>query len=146
MLFRSIPVPALLELQFKERRHRDWASIYEELDADFGSDLMPVEVDNEALMQARNDYRNRLVDALVSATQSVIAAGSPEYGILFARMAVRHDAVREDAYVALMRAQVASGQTPSAVMTYHACRDALSQKLGIYPSPKTSEYFESLLS
>lgn len=135
----------MCELQFKERRQRDWASIYVELDEKFTSDLLPSEVKNESVMRARDEYRNRLVDALVAATQSVVESGNPDYGILFGRMAVKRDDVREDAYVALMRAQVASGQIPSAVLTFHACRDVLSEKLGIYPSPKTSEYFESLL-
>ena len=93
----------------------------------------------------RKNCCSRLVDALVSATQNVVEAGNPQVAIWFARLALSHDDTREDAYVALMRAQIANGQTTAAIMSYHTCRRVLSEKLGIDPSPETVALYESLL-
>ena len=96
-------------------------------------------------MEARNEYRTRLVDALVAATVSAVDTETPQWGIWFARSAVARDETREDAYVALMRAQIAAGQRTAAMMTYLKCRRVLADRLGIDPSPETTALYESLL-
>ena len=106
---------------------------------------MPAETKNALIVQARNDYRTRLVDALVAATESVVEADIPQWGVWFARAAIERDDTREDAYVALMRAQIAGNQRTAAMSTYLKCRRILSEKLGIDPSPETTALYESLL-
>ena len=133
------------ELLFGRPDFQEWADIYTELDRDFANDLLPAETDNPLVISARNDFRSRLVDALVSATHSVVEAGNPQWGIWFARMAVSHDETREDAYVALMRAQIAGDQRTAAIMTFLKCQKVLADELGVDPSPETVALYESLL-
>ena len=122
-----------------------WSTLFAEIDRDFSSDLMPSEQRNVLVIKARNEYRTRLIDALVAATMSIVDAGSPQWGIWFARAALSHDETREDAYLALMRAQIAGDQRTAAMMTYLRCRRVLSDRLGIDPSPETTMLYESLL-
>ena len=133
------------ELLFGRPDFRGWAALYTELDRDFANELLPSEDDEGVVSRIRSECRSRLVDALVSATQSVIDGGNLQLAIWFGRSAIGHDETREDAYVALMRAQVANGQRTAAIMTYHQCRRVLADKLGVDPSPETNAFYESLL-
>ena len=122
-----------------------WSQLYTEVNRDFSYELMPSDRKNPFISRARNDYQNRLVDALVSATISATEQKSPRWGIWFGREALAHDDTREDAYVALIRAQKAAEQRTAAMDTYLRCRRVLSEKLGIDPSPETRRLYESLL-
>ena len=122
-----------------------WSDLFAEIDRDFSCDLLPSETKNILIVEARNEYRTRLVDALVAATVSAVDTETPQWGIWFARSAVARDETREDAYVALMRAQIAAGQRTAAMMTYLKCRRVLADRLGIDPSPETTALYESLL-
>ena len=133
------------ELLFSVPDIERWSLLFSEIDRDFSSDLMPSERKNALIMQARDDFRSRLVDALVAATMGVIDANNPQWGVWFARAAIARDETREDAYVALMRAQIAGNQRTAAMMTYLNCRRALSDCLGIDPSPETTALYEGLL-
>ncbi|MBR0404894.1 MAG: bacterial transcriptional activator domain-containing protein [Eggerthellaceae bacterium] len=133
------------ELLFGRPDFKGWTALYAEIDRDFSNELLPSENGGDIVEQIRNDCRSRLVDALVSATQSVIDGGNNQLAIWFARAAVGHDETREDAYVALMQAQIANSQRTSAMMTYHRCRRALADHLGMDPSPETTALYESLL-
>ncbi|MBQ9004043.1 MAG: hypothetical protein IJ087_19540, partial [Eggerthellaceae bacterium] len=133
------------ELLFGAPNVEKWAALFTEIDRDFSSELMPAERKNRLIVQARHEYRTRLVDALVAATTSIIEIDNPRWGVWFARTAIAHDETREDAYVALMRAQIAGNQRTAAMMTYLKCRRVLSDQLGIDPSPETTMLYESLL-
>ena len=133
------------ELLFGRPDFNGWTALYAELDRDFGNELLPSEGSSEIVDQIRSDCRSRLVDALVSATRSVIDGGNKQLAIWFARAAVGHDETREDAYLALMQAQIANSQRTAAMMTYHKCRRALADYLGMDPSPETTALYESLL-
>ena len=133
------------ELLFGPVDSDEWYEIYTEIDRDFTGDLLPVEERSALVAKIRDEYRGRLVDALVTATLRLIEAGHPQRGIWFAREAIKREPVREDAYVALMRAQIAHDQRTAAMMTYLSCRRVLSEELGIDPSPETTALYESLL-
>ena len=133
------------ELFFGKPDHNVWAELYGEIDQDFASDLMPSENQNSLIIEAREACRTRLIDALVAATGSITQYGEPQQGIWFARAALEHDDTREDAYAALMRAQIACGQRTAAISTYLACQRVLSEKLGVDPSPETVALYESLI-
>ena len=133
------------ELLFGNPDPQEWASMYAELDRDFSNELLPSEKNNPLVAAARNDFRLKLVDALVAASQSIVETGNPQWGIWFSRMALKHDKTREDAYVALMKAQIASDQRTAAMMTYLTCQRVLAEELGVDPSPETRALYESLL-
>ena len=106
---------------------------------------MPSEQDNEFVVQARKDRRMQLVDALVAAADRLVAADDAQEGLWFARAALRRDRTREDAYTALMRAQLAAGQRTAALETYFECRRFLTTELGIDPSLATMELYRSII-
>lgn len=133
------------ELLFGRLDFDAWYDMYTEVDRDFTGDLMPAEEHNALVLKLRDEYRGRLVDALIAATLRLVDAGNPQWGIWFARSAIAREETREDAYVALMRAQVANGQRTAAMMTYLTCRRVLSDELGIDPSPEATDLYESLL-
>ena len=133
------------ELLFGRLDFELWLELYTEIDKDFSSELLPMEKTNALVAKTRDDCRRRLVDALVAATQRLIDAGNPEWGIWFARTALVHEPLREDAYVALMRAQIAHNQRTAAMMTYLQCKRVLADELGIDPSPETTALYDSLL-
>ncbi len=134
------------ELLFGPADRGNWLMLYTEINRDFAGDLLPGETTNALIVDARDKLRSHLVDALVSASGNVMETGQPQWGVYFAREAIEHDDTREDAYVALMRAQIASSQRTSAMMTYLRCQKVLADQLGIDPSPETEAIYEELLS
>lgn len=132
-------------LLFGQADQQGWCDLYTEIDRDFASDLMPAERDSALVIRARSDFKTKLVDALVAAALRLADAGDPQWASLFASCALEHDRTREDAYVALMRAQVANEQRTAAMMTYLKCRRVLADDLGIDPSPEVAAMYEKLL-
>lgn len=133
------------DLLFKEVDLERWAETYRQVEEDFGDDLMPSETDNELIVAAREECRARLVDALIAASQRLVGAGGFQQGLWFARSALRRDRTREDAYLALIRAQTAAGQRTAALMTYLSCRRVLRDELGIDPSPEIDALYRTLI-
>ncbi len=133
------------ELQFGRVNFEEWIDLYAEIDRDFSGEILPFEEQNHLIAEVRVDCLNRLVDALVTAAERLTEAGGPQHAIWFARKATERARTREDAYMALMRAQIAHGQRTAAMMTYFTCKRILSDELGIDPSPEMTELYESLL-
>lgn len=122
-----------------------WQSIYGRILELYTDDILPCETENEAIIQARKDYRSRLVDAFVAAAHQLIDAKETVPALWFARSAVSRDETREDAYAALMRAQIEAGQRATALETYFTCRKFLTEELGIDPSVKTVMLYERII-
>ncbi len=132
-------------LLFERPGYGGWAYLYDQVSNKFSDDLVPSENDNDAIVSLRLDYRNRLVDALVAASTRLIAAGDVQEGLWFARAALQRDRTREDAYTALMRAQVSASQRTAALETYFACRRFLTDELGIDPSLETMALYHEII-
>ena len=132
-------------LLFGEPSAEGWAALYAEIDNAFADDLMPSEQDNDLIIRARDEYRTQLVDALVAAANRLVSADSVQEGLWFARAALRRDRTREDAYAALMRAQIAACQRTAALETYFSCRRVLTSELGIDPSLGVVALYRSII-
>ena len=132
-------------LLFGEPSAEGWAALYAEIDNAFADDLMPSERDNDLIIRARDEYRTQLVDALVAAANRLVSADSVQEGLWFARAALRRDRTREDAYAALMRAQIAACQRTAALETYFSCRRVLTSELGIDPSLGVVALYRSII-
>ena len=77
--------------------------------------------------------------------RKLVEAGEVRQGLWFARAALSRDKSREDAYAAVMRAQIASLQRSAALETYFSCRKFLSNDLGIDPSAETMRLYHSII-
>lgn len=133
------------ELMFGDVSISIWSELFREIDRDFSDDLAPFESKNPLILQARGEYHARLVEALVIASMRVVEAGEPTLGVWFARKALAIEETREDAYLALMEAQMACGQRTAAMGTFMRCRKVLAESLGIDPSPEAQNLYERLL-
>ena len=132
-------------LLFDRPDHNEWPGLFSRVEGRFSDDLMPCDDANAYLAASRSEFRNRLVDSLIAASGRLVACGSAQEGLWFARAALKRDASREDAYAALMRAQVASNQRTSAIETYFECRKRLVEELGIDPSAETMRLYHSVI-
>ncbi len=133
------------ELLFGDFDLARWSEIYNQVEGEFGDDLMAAELENEVVGAARAECRARMVDALVVASGRLVASGAPQQGLWFARLALRRDRTREDAYLALIKAQISAGQRTSALTSYLCCRKVLSEELGIDPSLELEGLYRSLI-
>lgn len=128
------------------RDDRDvWEELYEQVSGDFAEDLLPEVVGNAYIDSIRLRLRTQLVDGLVEASNRMEREGETRGAIWFAREALRRDSSREDAYIALMEAQIASSQRGAALDTYFECRRYLSEQLGIDPSRRVVELYRSVI-
>lgn len=122
-----------------------WEELYEKVSCDFGEDLLPEVAGNDHVDSMRARYRTQLVDGLVEAAGRMGQEGESRGAIWFAREALRRDGSREDAYIAMMEAQIASNQRAAALDTYFECRRFLSEHLGIDPSRRVVELYRSVI-
>lgn len=123
----------------------EWRSLYLRLSDLCSQDLMPSEESNDYICRQRDRYRLNLTDALVFASGRLLQAGELQGSIWFAREAWQRDLRREDACMALMRAQAASGQRGSAIESFFTLKRCLADDLGIDPSPRIVELYGSIL-
>lgn len=122
-----------------------WEELYEKASGKFSEDLLPFMTDNPTIESARKKYRDQLVDGLVSASNRLFAQDEVRGATWYAREAKRRDPAREDVYIALMEAQIASDQRACALDTYFECRRFLSETMGIDPSAKVMTLYRSII-
>ncbi len=110
--------------------------LLEDLHRLYRGDLLPSETKCDVIVDARDDYRSQVSDALVQATFRLLDMGEDQTALWFARSALEHERRQEDPYYALMSAQVACGQREAALETYRVCARALMRAFSIDPSPR----------
>ncbi|MDO4291477.1 MAG: BTAD domain-containing putative transcriptional regulator, partial [Eggerthellaceae bacterium] len=132
-------------LLFGTSDKEDWEHLYARVSGEFAEELAPYEEHNEVIDALRDRYRVQLVDGLVAASTRLGMQGEARGSLWFAREALGRDKTREDAYVALMEAQIASGQRSAALDTYFSCRRFLTEQLGIDPSPRIVDLYCSVI-
>lgn len=103
--------------------------------------ILPGETKNPYINNKRIEYRNKVVDALVSASNRLIDAGEIQQALWFAQKALSRDGSREDVYISLMKAQLEAGQRTPAVETYFACKKFLEEDYGLEPSRMMSDLY-----
>ncbi len=122
-----------------------WEMLYSQVNEEFADDLLPSLQDSIEINLLREKYRESLIDGLIATSTRLNSAGEPRGALWFAREAVRRNDKREDAYIALMEAQISSNQRGAALETYFSCRKFLSEELGIDPSVKVVELYRSII-
>lgn len=133
------------DLLFGRNDKDAWEELYEKVSGDFSEDFLPEITDNVYVDAMRRRFRMQLVDGLVEASNRMEREGETRGAIWFAREALRRDHTREDAYIALMEAQIACNQRGAALDTYFECRRHLSEQLGIDPSRRIVELYRSVI-
>lgn len=124
----------------------EWETLAFEIGESYSSDLMPGEEGNEELCMERSRCRLQLIDALVFASSRLLGEGKNQGALWLAREAWHRDPLREDACMALMQAQVASGQRGSAIDTFFVLKKRLADDLGIDPSSEIMALYADILS
>ena len=133
------------ELRFGAVSDENAREIYRQIEEEFSSELLPGEQKNEIIIAAREDCKAQFLDALINGSANLVRMGDGHQAMWLARSAVRKDNLREDAYQALMNAQIAIGQRTAALMTYLKCKKILSEQLGLDPSPDMEAMYQQLL-
>ena len=108
--------------------------------------MLPSETKNAFIKQKRLEYKNKIVDALVAATERLVEAGEVQQALWFGHKALSQDSSREDVYAALMKAQIEAGQRTPAIETYFACKKFLDEELGIEPSQTISKLYTGVIT
>ncbi|MFF5931728.1 ATP-binding protein [Streptomyces hydrogenans] len=114
--------------------------------AALGSELLP-EDRYEDWVQVPRTALGRLRDQLTSGlSERLIAQGQPERALQVLRGAVEDVPTDEARHLLLARTFLDTGQPRLAVQQYHACREALSEELGVRPSAEFEELHRSALA
>ncbi|NED83002.1 AAA family ATPase [Streptomyces sp. SID11233] len=150
-LLRLAPGLVLVDIEEREARARE-ALRTGDLDAMFaahaalGPELLP-EDRYEDWAQAPRAALGRLREQLTSGlSEGLIARGRPERALQVLRIAVDEVPTDEARHLLLARTFLGTGQPRLAVQQYHACREALSDELGVRPSAEFEELHRSALA
>lgn len=92
----------------------------------------------------RHRAEERLLEAVLSAAESALAAGDPERALRLARAAIPRNPAREDLRMVAVRAHAAAGSMVNAVSEYQGFRRELKEQYGIDPSAATEALMETL--
>lgn len=94
----------------------------------------------------RDRIGHQHLDTLVVLGRARVELGSPGPARRVLREAVEMDPVREDAWRALMSAEVTAGNSAGALRAYEECRQHLAEMLGVDPSPATRDLHHEILT
>lgn len=96
--------------------------------------------------QLRDRYRHEFGDAMLAAARLRAERREPERALQTVRVALVHDAWREDLYQAALTYQIECGQRSAAIETYMTCRTRLAEDLGLDPSLETRRLYDRILA
>lgn len=104
-----------------------------------------VGIDSEWLDGVRDRLVERHLDVLVTLGQARSRLGHAVNARTALNEAVALAPTREDAWRALMRAELAAGNSAAALETYQRCRGVLAEELGVDPSAATQAVHREVL-
>lgn len=100
---------------------------------------------NPKVESYREAYQNRVLDALVSGTETLFMQGEVRAALRYASFAFQIDPTREDVCFLYMNVQKHLGQLTSAISTFMNCRRALVERFGIDGSRRLESLYEEIL-
>lgn len=122
-----------------------WRTLLADFDDLATGILLPAESACPVILREREALASRMVDALLSSAEKLLAAGESSLALEFATRALEQGQEREDAYYLNMRCLLACGQREAAIGMYFRNRAFLAETLGIDPSAKVVELYRSIL-
>ena len=94
---------------------------------------------------AREQYKSRLISALLAAGGHALTSGNAIGALTLAQRATGLDPMAERGWTITMVAHRALGDRVAALQAYDQCRRNLSEGLGVQPAPETRAMFLDLL-
>jgi DNA-binding SARP family transcriptional activator len=82
---------------------------------------------------------------MLEASHIMAENGKELPALWMAKRAYQADSNKEEVYRALMGAQIKAGRRTSAMQTYFACKNFLSEELGVLPSQLTTNLYQKIL-
>lgn len=118
---------------------------YRRLQRSYRGDLLPGEAENPIIIRARNDWRERVSDALSSAAQTMVDRGEDRTALWLATVACRLSGMRED--VARLRMELFSkmGMQAYAVRAFNELADMMRDQVGMQPSPQSVHLIQQVV-
>jgi DNA-binding SARP family transcriptional activator/predicted ATPase len=110
----------------------------------YRGDLLPSCYD-EWIAPERERLRAQYLQALERLISLLERQRDYTAAIEYAQCLLRHDPLREDTHLCLMRLYALHNDRASALRIYHACAEVLQHELGVEPSPATREIYERLM-
>ena len=104
------------------------------------------DLDDDWVLEARAEHRDRIAELLARAGDAAEAAGDTDAAATHARRRLELDPHSEDALRALMRRLARAGDRPAAVAAYEAFRATLRRDLGMAPSTELRALVDELRS
>ena len=95
--------------------------------------------------RARDQVRELLRRARLTAAQAALATGGPRLAMIYAAAAMAADPLDEAAHRWYMSASAAAGEQAKALAAYEALRQRLGEELGADPAPQTRELHLAIL-
>lgn len=132
-------------LTFGEPEAEAWMDAFVRLENDFACGLLPSEVSNGYIARLRERFKTRLADVYITAADRLCDVDEPRAALWFAQAALERFEKREDAFCALMRAQMATGQRSLAMSTFFECKQFMKEDLGMDPSERIARLHRRLL-
>ncbi len=105
----------------------------------YGGDLLPGFYE-EWVISERERLRQSLLQALRRLTRHLVHAQDYERALFYARLATRHDVLREESHRDVMRLYIALGQPSAALQQYEDLKRHLLESLDAAPAPSTQQY------
>jgi DNA-binding SARP family transcriptional activator/tetratricopeptide (TPR) repeat protein len=109
------------------------------------SELLPG-LDDDWVLERRDELRNLLADGLGGAATAAEAAGELEAAVRLTRRMTALDPLAEVPYRELIRRLAAAGDRGAALVAYDRLRDRLAERLGIVPSAATRSLVDEIRS
>ncbi|HWB85943.1 MAG TPA: AAA family ATPase [Bryobacteraceae bacterium] len=138
---RAIAEAASARAENDRAREIQWLTAETQL---YEDDLLPGLYD-DWLVPFREEYRNRLAEALLRLATLFEEQGEFAAAILFAERVVALDPLGESHHQLLMRLYAANHDRSSALRAYHRCMRVLRREMGVEPGAATVELFERIL-
>lgn len=132
-------------LTFEEPEAETWMEAFARLEEDFACGLLPSESSNAYIARLRERFKTRLADVYVTAADRLCDVDEPRAALWFAQAALDRFEKREDAFCALMRAQMSTGQRSLAMDTFFECKRFMKEDLGMDPSERIMRLHRRLL-
>ncbi|MDA8087173.1 MAG: BTAD domain-containing putative transcriptional regulator, partial [Nitrospiraceae bacterium] len=106
--------------------------------------FLPPDAGQAWAMTVREQIKNRLLRLVINAGKYLMRTGQWEAAIEKFEKGLEMDNLVEEIYQDLMLCQISLGRHAEAARTYEQCRKALSETLGINPSPSTNNIYKSI--